>query len=130
MTVNIQDLEKLISLMKMMEGGETSSPSNPDANPSMLIGEKVIVRCRDAGVHFGELVSRTGRDVTLKDARRMYYWKAAKGHTLSGCAIHGIASDSKIAGNIEIIELPEACEIIKCADSAAKSIGDANEYNN
>ena len=125
--MNIQDIEKLLKIVKLMEGGDTSAPISHDANPSALIGEKVIVRCRDAGVHFGELVSRTGRDVTLKDSRRMYYWRAAKGHTLSGCAIHGI-TDSKIAGTIELIELPEACEIIKCSPKSAKSIGGYDEY--
>lgn len=94
-----------------------------------LIGEQVIVRCRDAGVHYGTLFSYEGREVVLNDSRRMWYWKAAKGHTLSGCAINGIHSDSKITAIVKTIILPEACEIMLCNHTAIGSINDAPEYN-
>lgn len=95
-----------------------------------LIGEPVIVRCHDAGVHFGYLVDYQGREVVLKNSRRMWYWKAKKGHTLSGCAIHGITDESKIAGVVSTIVLTEACEIIACDLPAVGSIEDIHEYNN
>ena len=122
--MDTKDLEKLLTIIKALDEGEKETSNSID-NP--MIGEKVIVRCRDSGVHFGTLVSYSGREVLLKDSRRMWYWKAKKGHTLSGCAIHGI-TDSKISAAVETISLLEACEIIKCSDKAAKSIGDADEY--
>lgn len=83
---------------------------------------KVIVRCRDAGVHFGTYVSHSGREVVLKDARRMWYWRAASGISLSACADVGISSDSKIANVVSRVALLDACEIIPCTATAAASI--------
>ena len=122
--MNIKELEKLIGLLKVLDGGIESPDDNSD-NP--MIGQKVIVRCRDAGVHFGTLVSYSDREVLLNDSRRMWYWKAKTGHTLSGCAVNGI-KDSKISAAVESIALLEACEIIQCSAEAAKSIGGADEY--
>ena len=36
------------------------------------IGQKVIIRARDAGVHFGTLQSVDGRSVVLTNSRRMW----------------------------------------------------------
>ena len=120
-----QDL--IVKLIEMLVGSDQESEAKP-ATKKPLVGEWVIVRCRDAGVHYGQLVDYEGRLVTLKDSRRMWYWKAASGHTLSGCAVHGITSDSKIAAKIKTIVLPEACEIIECEQQAINSIGGADEY--
>lgn len=116
----------IIKLIEMLIGGDVSPPKTTLQNH--LIDEWVIVRCRDAGVHFGKLKSYEGREVVLEESRRMWYWVAEKGHTLSGCAIHGIKKSSKIAGKIDKIILLEACEIIKCSKSSADSIGGADEY--
>ena len=35
-----------------------------------MIGKQVIVRTYSAGVHFGRLVERDGKEVVLNDARR------------------------------------------------------------
>lgn len=122
--MDIKDLERLIELGKLFEGKSETKTDNHD-NP--MIGEKVIVRCRDAGVHFGTLVSYQGREVLLKNSRRMWYWKAKTGHTLSGCAVNGI-KDSKISASVSSITLLDACEIIQCTGKASKSIGDTDEY--
>lgn len=90
-----------------------------------LIGKKVIVRCRNAGVHFGELVSVNGQNVTLKNARRMWRWWSGGGEiTLSGVARHGLAdrSEVRIAGPVDCIILPEACEIISMSAKAATNV--------
>ena len=120
--MNIQNLKEMIDLLSSIE-------SEPAEKSSELVGKKVIVRCRDAGVHFGELIGISGRNVTLKNTRRLWQWKSAKGHTLSGCAVHGIDhQNSKITSEVGIIELLEACEVIQCTDLAAESIGGTNEY--
>ncbi len=98
-------------------------------SPQQNIGDKVIVRCRDAGVHFGTLVSYSGREVVLTASRRMYYWEAKKGHTLSGCAIYGITNESQIAGELTSIVLLEACEIIPCTPTAITTIEGADEHH-
>lgn len=92
----------------------------------MKIKGKVIVRCRDAGVHFGTYVSHNGREVHLTDARRMWRWFAAEGISLSECAVAGInAKKSKIAFPVGQIVLLDACEIIPCTVEAAASIENA-----
>ena len=41
------------------------------------IGKKVLIRGNRSGVEFGELVSQNGSEVTLKNARRIWYWDGA-----------------------------------------------------
>ena len=41
------------------------------------IGKKVIIRGDRSGVEFGTLVAQNGREVTLKNARRIWYWSGA-----------------------------------------------------
>lgn len=74
----------------------------------------VIVRCRDAGVHAGEYVSHSGREVILANARRIWYWDGAA--SLNEIAVHGCSKpgNCKIALAVPRITLPEACEIIEC----------------
>jgi hypothetical protein len=96
------------------------------------IGDPVIVRCRDAGVHCGILVDYYDRTAILKNSRRMWKWWAEKEHSLSGVARHGIRrSDSKIAGKLDSeLVLPEFCEIIPFSNQAAYlSIADCEAYN-
>ena len=89
----------------------------------MKKGKYVIVRCRDAGVHAGYLVSIKDRTVVLKDSRRLWYWKATgSSHTLSGVAKHGISSESKIPPTVATIHLLDACEVISTTKACRKSI--------
>ena len=85
--------------------------------------ESVIVRCRDAGVHYGQLESYEGRTVWLRNSRRLWKWTANDGIALSGVAIHGIKnSESKIDTVVPSIVLMDACEIIPMSESAAFTI--------
>ena len=86
-------------------------------------GEAVIIRARDAGVHYGHLVAYDGRTVWLSNSRRMWKWFAKEGVSLSGCATAGIdASKSKIEPVVPNITILDACEIIYCTEAAAKTI--------
>lgn len=86
---------------------------------------KVIVRCRDAGVHYGTYISHNGREVKLTKSRRMWRWFAAQGISLSDVAVHGInQSKSKIASEVLSIILLDACEIIPVTPDAARTIED------
>ena len=38
----------------------------------------VLIRTYSAGVHYGELVSRKGREVTLANARRVWRWRGGR----------------------------------------------------
>ena len=80
----------------------------------------VVVRTYSAGVHCGELVSRKGQEVTLKNARRIWYWKGA--NTLNEIALHGVGAGSKIAEPVAKIVLTQAIEIIDCTKSAVANL--------
>jgi hypothetical protein len=80
-----------------------------------------IVRCRDAGVHSGFVLSRDGREVTLLHTRRLWRWY---GKTLSGLATEGShrPESCKFSDEIPRITVLDACEVIPCSSQAMKSI--------
>ena len=85
------------------------------------INDAVIVRARDAGVHFGYLKSYSGREVTLTNSRRIWRWFGA--NTLSEVAMIGIdQSKSRIAVKVDEITILDACEIIACSPEGTASI--------
>lgn len=84
------------------------------------MGQYVIVRTYSAGVHTGELVSRVGREVELRSARRIWSWCGA--NTLHEIAIRGVGPGSKISEAVEKIVLLEAVEIIDATDDARVSL--------
>ena len=87
-----------------------------------MIGKKVIIRTFSAGVWFGVLAQKDGKEVIVEDARRMWRWWAAKSISLSGVALYGIKRDkSKIAPAVPGVWL-EAVEIIPCSNEATESI--------
>jgi hypothetical protein len=90
-----------------------------------MIGKKVIVRTYSAGVWFGELEQKSGDEVILKNARRMWRWHTVKSISLSSVAIHGIdQSKSKICEAVTSQWL-EAIEITPCTDTAIESLESA-----
>ena len=102
---------------------------NAPASSQSMIGKHVIVRCRDAGVHAGVLTERQGRECTLAESRRLWYWKPANGAAfLSGVAVEGLHPDSKVGAPVTIT-LTENCEIIECTEQAAASIREAKSYD-
>ncbi len=86
------------------------------------ISEKIVlVRTYSAGVHFGELVSRNGKEVVLKNARRVWYWDGAA--SLSQLAVDGTKKPNqcKFPCTVPEITLTESIEIIPCTDKAIKT---------
>lgn len=95
---------------------------------SMLVGKKCIIRTYSAGAHFGEVSEKEGKEVILKNARRLWYWKTTnKGISLSEVANGGLAKDSKVCAPVDLIWL-EAVEIIPCTKEAIKNIEAQDEY--
>jgi len=84
----------------------------------------VIVRTYSAGVFAGTLVSRNGKEVTLTDARRLWYWAGAA--SLSQLAVSGTSKpkECKFPVAVANIVLTEAIEIIDVTSEAEKSIKD------
>lgn len=120
MTIKLDDLTigEAKKLAALFGGNQVTTESTLNS----MIGEKVIVRCYAAGVFFGTLHQKSGAEVILKDARRMWTWHAKKSISLSGCALYGIVDDkSRIAPAVDSIWL-EAIEIIPCTKDAIESI--------
>ena len=82
----------------------------------------VIVRTYSAGVHAGELIERKGKEVFLKNARRLWYWDGAA--SLSQLAMEGVSKPENCKFPCEVIEiyLTEAVEVIPCTNKAMLSI--------
>ena len=121
--MNIDNLT--LGQIKQIQGvlGNASTQSQDGLNA--MLGKKVIIRTYSAGVWFGELEQKSGNEVILTEARRMWKWWAKQGISLSACAIHGIKhGESKIVQAVESVWL-EAIEIIPCTDSAILSLESA-----
>ena len=94
---------------------------------SFASGQEVIIRTYSAGVWFGRLKEKSGDEVILTGARRMWRWWAKESISLSGVALHGIKQEkSRIAGAIDSVWL-QAIEIIPVSGEAADSIRWAQE---
>jgi len=82
----------------------------------------VIVRTYSAGVFAGYLAQRDGKEVTLKRARRLWYWSGAS--SLSQLAMEGVSKpdNCKFPCEVDSIDLTEAIEIIVCTEKSRVSI--------
>lgn len=82
----------------------------------------VIVRTFSAGVFAGYLVSRNGKEIVLRNARRLWYWKGAA--SLSQLAVDGVSCPKECKFPVEVpqIELLEAIEILDVSEKAKASI--------
>ena len=99
-----------------------SASQQPQTGLNSMLGKKCVVRTYSAGVWFGEIVEKSGNEVILKNARRMWYWHAAESISLSAVALHGInQAKSKIIAAVPEVWL-EAIELIPASDKAIASI--------
>lgn len=80
----------------------------------------VIVRTYSAGVHFGYLTRREGKEVDLVRSRRIHYWYGA--NSCSGLATKGLDTKRSRVADPVTITLTEAIEIIDCTAEAVASI--------
>lgn len=105
--------------------GQQATPV-PSAGLSEMVGQKCIVRTYSAGVWFGTVSQKSGNEVIVTNARRMWRWWAAESISLSAVALHGVLHEkSKIAEAVPSIWL-EAIELIPASDKAIKSIEGAS----
>ena len=86
------------------------------------IGKYVIVRTQSAGVFAGNLQSRSGQEVVLMNARRLWYWAGAA--SLSQLAQDGTSkpNDCKFPVAVSRVELLQAIEILDVTEEAEESI--------
>lgn len=110
-----------------MFGGAASAVTTQHDTLNSMIGKKCIVRTSDAGVWFGEISEKSGAEVIVKNARRMWRWWAAESISLSGVANYGVKQDkSRIAPAVDSVWL-EAIELIPCTATAIINIEGAKD---
>lgn len=87
-----------------------------------MTGKKVIIRADRAGVFFGTLKEKNGSEVTLENARRLWYWDGAA--SISQLAVTGTvaAQNCKFTMVMSEIVILGVIEIIPCTIEAIQSI--------
>lgn len=92
------------------------------------IGKYVIIRTERAGVFAGTLAEKNGNEVSLTNARRLWYWSGAA--SLSQLAVDGVnnARQCKFTVTVDEIELLGVIEIITCTTEAEVNIKAVAEW--
>ena len=87
-----------------------------------------VVRGDRSGVFAGNVESRNGQEVIIKNVRRLWYWDGAC--SISQWAKDGTAKPSrcKFTVTVDEIELLDAIEIIECTSKAEQSIKEVSEW--
>jgi len=125
MNIDKLTLGEIKSLFNLFNNNTNQKEETASLN--CQIGEKVIIRTYSAGVWFGYLDQKSGQEVILTNARRIYKFWCAKSITLSGVAKYGLNQDeSKICPAIPKVHL-EAIEIISLTTIAIESLEGAED---
>ena len=92
------------------------------------MGKKYIVRCDRSGVFYGEIESRNGQEVTMRNARCLWYWDGAA--SLLQLAKEGTTEPRNCKFTVYVDELTvvDAIEILPCTDKAVDSIEGVSEW--
>ena len=90
--------------------------------------EYKIVRTYSAGVFAGYIESREGREVVMRNVRRIWYWDGAC--SLSELAVNGTCKpdECKFAIPVDRILVTEAIEILDVTEKAKESIEGVKEW--
>lgn len=85
-------------------------------------GNKKIIRTYSAGVFYGEVESRNGKEGIIKNVRCLWYWDGAA--SLLQLALEGTSKKSNCKFTVEVprIELTEIIEIIDVTEKAQQNL--------
>lgn len=83
---------------------------------------KFIVRAKDAGVFFGEIVERSHEEVTMANVRKLWHWNGA-------CAVEQLAlegvkrpNDCNFTVVVPQMIIADPIQIIEASEQACNSI--------
>ena len=87
-----------------------------------------IVRCAHSGVFAGNIKHREGREVTMTNVRRLWYWSGAA--SLSQLALEGVKKPGSCKFTVTVSELVvlDAIELIPCTAEAEACIKGVPEW--
>ena len=93
-----------------------------------LIGRKCIVRSIDAGVFYGMIAEIDRTEVTMTNARCLWYWEGAA--SLNQLANEGVKrpQNCKFTMACNEIVIFGVCEIIPCTNKAIECIEAVKEW--
>lgn len=122
--LTIKEAREIASIFSGFLGhSKAVAQENTEENFTPHIGKRCIVRTYASGVFFATIVKQNGRMVEMKDARRLWSWKAADGISLSAVAVDGVdASKCKFPQTTPAHTVLDALEIIPVSAKAAASI--------
>ena len=87
-----------------------------------------IIRGDRSGVFFGQIASRNGREVELRNVRKLWYWDGA-------CAVEQLAKDGvksstgcKFTVVVPEMIVTDAIQILPCSDKATKILAEVKEW--
>ena len=88
----------------------------------------VIVRGDRSGVFFGELKERSGQEIELRNARKLWYWDGA-------AAVEQLARDGvslprncKFTVTVDEMTITDAIQVLPCTNVAAENIMAVKEW--
>lgn len=93
-----------------------------------MLGKICVVRTYSAGVFFGLLAERDGKEAIVRNARRLWYWDGAS--SLSQLANEGVKKpqNCKFPAPVSEVLLTEVIEIIPATEAAIESIAAVPEW--
>ena len=93
-----------------------------------MLGKICVVRTYSAGVFFGLLADRNGKEAIVRNARRLWYWDGAS--SLSQLANEGVKKprNCKFPAPVSEVLLTEVIEIIPATEAAIESIAAVPEW--
>lgn len=87
-----------------------------------------IIRGDRSGVFFGQIAGRNGREVELRNVRKLWYWDGA-------CAVEQLAVDGvtnlsncKFTVVVPGMVVTDAIQILPCSDKATKILGEVKVW--
>ncbi len=94
-----------------------------------LVGKKVIVRSRNEGLNFGEVVMADETGIALKDARRIHYYdKAADGSCwYEGMAVEGPGGETRMSTRSPK-SIIEDYSVTECSEIAIKKFDEWKDH--
>lgn len=91
-----------------------------------FIGQHVVLRTTNAGVHIGTLASISNGEAVVTSARRLWYWKGA--FTLSEVATAGVdKKGTRMAAEVPTMQVNGVIEIIPTTEAARASFAGCGE---
>lgn len=91
-------------------------------------GQKYIIRCDRSGVFYGEIEKRDGMEVTIRNARQLWYWDGA--NSLMQLANEGVKKPHRCKFTVTVNEIivMDAIEILPCTEAAIANIEAVPEW--